>query len=281
MRRRFRGQKHKNHSFLFFVFLLISAIFINYKILDNVSYAYLVNDSTNKNKFFKYQLDKEKLLLSLGLNYKIKNEKRENDENKPPDIPVFNEEDIKPKIYLYNTHQTEEYVDGNISQANEYLKKSLEARGVDVILDKTDIAATIKKQNLAYKDSYKITRNLLESTINSEISIYIDLHRDSSKKEITTSIDNDVSYAKIMFVIGGKHDTYKDNYNLCDDLNKILKSNNKTLTRGIYVRKSSSFNQDLASNIILIELGGPENTMEEVKNTVNVLADTLANYFKE
>ena len=117
--------------------------------------------------------------------------------------------------------------------------------------------------------------------MNVNIVLYIDLHRDSVKREFTTVQVDDKSYAKMLFVVGGKHDTYKENYQVCDEINKYVKNNNNAFSRGILVRKSSSYNQDLASNIILIELGSQDNTIEEVNNTIGVLANALSSYINE
>ena len=139
----------------------------------------------------------------------------------------------------------------------------------------------MKKNNLQYKDTYKVTRDLLINKMSEEFSIYIDLHRDSVSKDATTTEIDGKSYAKILFVIGGKHESYMENYSVCDKLNKYIKNINNKLTRGILVRKSSSYNQDLASNIILIELGSENNTMEEVNNTIEVLSEAISYYVNE
>ena len=84
-----------------------------------------------------------------------------------------------------------------------------------------------------------------------------------------------------MFVIGKNHKNYKFNYDLVSNLNKIIKNINNKLSRGIYVKENSAFNQDLDKNVLLIEIGGVENTMEEVNNTLNVLCDVLEYYYYE
>ena len=40
------------------------------------------------------------------------------------------------------------------------------------------------------------------------------------------------------------------------------------------------YNQDLSSNSLLIELGATDNTIEEVLNTLNVIAEVLKEYIK-
>ena len=44
------------------------------------------------------------------------------------------------------------------------------------------------------------------------------------------------------------------------------------------MRQSSSYNQDLNSNVILLEVGGPHNSMDEVKRSLALLADVILEY---
>ena len=55
----------------------------------------------------------------------------------------------------------------------------------------------------------------------------------------------------------------------------------KGITRGIYKRKDVIFNQDLYDNATLIEVGGVDNTIEEVNNTLEAFAKVLSEYIKE
>ena len=41
------------------------------------------------------------------------------------------------------------------------------------------------------------------------------------------------------------------------------------------------YNQDLASNVILIEIGGHENNIDEVNNTLDLVADAIKEYLNE
>ena len=46
-------------------------------------------------------------------------------------------------------------------------------------------------------------------------------------------------------------------------------------------RKDVIFNQDLSNNAILIELGGVDNDLEEINNTLHILAKILNEYIIE
>ena len=64
------------------------------------------------------------------------------------------------------------------------------------------------------------------------------------------------------------------------ELDKLLKDELQGISRGLYVRYTSSYNQDLGDNILLIEVGGPENTKEEINNSIEVLAKVLKKYLE-
>lgn len=275
MKKHFKSKKKKRYYLFWYVILILAIIFVDNLYLKQVSPNLILNNDISH--IFKYKIDYQKLFMYFGLNHI-------NDSDKiiESNTPVFKEYDYNnPTIYVYNTHQTEEYSDGDIYKASTYLKEKLIEYNIDVILESTNIKEVLDKNNWAYKDSYKVTRELLQKNINDNISLYIDLHRDSSSYQSSTVEIDDKKYAKILFVIGGKHENFDDNYLIAEHLNKLLKNINSKISRGIFVRKSSSYNQDLNSNIILIEIGGPHNNMEEVKNSIDILCEVLEQFIGE
>lgn len=269
MRRHFKTRHRNIKYFKVLLFGLLIYSLSNYLFLS-ISHDFLFIE----NPIYNFRIDRDKLLLKMGLNYKEK--KKDNKDNL-----VFNEIVIKPKIYLYNTHQSEEYDGYTLLEASKLLKECLDANNIEVIMDDVNIEDIIHQNNLKYKDSYKITRSLIQKQDIDSIDLFIDLHRDSAKKKVTTATINGINYAKYMFVVGGSHEKYMDNYRLMDDLNKKIKNINPDLSRGIFLRKSSDYNQDISRNVILIELGGVENTKEEVNNSIKLLSEILTEYLNE
>jgi len=152
------------------------------------------------------------------------------------------------------------------------LANELEKRGVDVVVEGKRSDEYIAKYNLPFKDSYLATREFLTEQLKvNNYDLIIDLHRDSTSKDITTANINGENYAKIMFVMNVN---YK-NKNLASKLNGILKSKYEDITRGIYNKYVDTFNQDLNEKVMLIELGGDKNTATEVVNSITVLADPI------
>lgn len=269
MKRHFRT-RHKNVKILKLLLFVIFIYGLSNYLFVSISHDFLFIE----NPIYNFRIDRDKLLLKMGLNYKEKI-------IPPKDNPVFNEIVVKPKLYLYNTHQSEEYDGYTLVEASNLLKEHLTNNGIEVIMDDVNIESIIHENNLKYKDSYKITRSLIQKQDINTIDLFIDLHRDSSKKKVTTATINGVNYAKMMFVVGGSHEKYMENYRLMDDLNKKVKNISPDLSRGIFLRKSSDYNQDLSTRVILIELGGVENTKEEVNNTIKLLSDILTDYLNE
>ena len=76
----------------------------------------------------------------------------------------------------------------------------------------SEIKDYLNKYNLNYYGSYDASRHYLQDSLkNTNYKIIIDLHRDSIKKEKSTTTINDKKYAKLLFVLTTKHNNYKEN----------------------------------------------------------------------
>lgn len=188
-----------------------------------------------------------------------------------------------PLIYIYNTHPTETYIDGqnSIKTATYYMKEKLEQLGINTLLSTDNITQMIYDNNWTYDDSYKASRIELER-IKQEypsIKIFIDLHRDGLKKEYSTTTIEGKNYAKILFLVGKEHENYLNNLEFTTSINEKIKTKYPTITRGVHQMEGPGvhgiYNQDLAPNVILLEMGGNENTYEEVINTIDLITPII------
>ncbi|MDD3895623.1 MAG: stage II sporulation protein P [Bacilli bacterium] len=205
-------------------------------------------------------------------------------EYKKQDKAIKVSKEIKaPIIYIYNTHQSENYDPGTLSIYNitptvymtsVMLQKALEKKDIYSIVEDADIKSILNINNLTYSDSYQASRLLLNETPQKYPSVkyFIDIHRDSVTDRY---IEDDKSYAKLMFVIGMNHKNYLQNEKLMVRLYDYIKENKSGIIKNNYYGKNSIYNQNFNVNTILIEVGGVKNTIDEVYNSVNILAEAI------
>lgn len=207
-------------------------------------------------------------------------------DKKENQTPVISYVLKKPTIYIYQTHTNEEYKENELIQvgvktASYLLNDELQKLGLLSFVEPENTISILTKRNLLYKDSYKISRELMEKRYleNPSLEYFIDIHRDSVKKSITTATINDKKYAKVMFLLGLENKNYLENKKVITKLNDYINKNYPGLSRGIYEKKgvgvNGIYNQDFSPNCLLIEVGGYENNLEEVNNTIKVLAEVI------
>lgn len=208
-----------------------------------------------------------------------------------------NETEIdKPVIYIYNSHQTEEYsmeyledynIKPTVQMAAYMLKERFDKLGLYTIVEQASISEYLNKNKMKYYQSYEASRYYLLEVMKkySSILLYIDVHRDAiSYKSSTVNIDG-VECAKIMFVVGQEYDTYLKNLKNVTNLNDRIKEKYPTLSRGVLEKSGKGvngvYNQDVDENVILIEIGGNENNIQEVLNTIELIAPIMGEYVNE
>lgn len=191
----------------------------------------------------------------------------------------------KYKVYLYNTHDLEQYKDFiqnikiSVGNASLLLSNNLKSIGIDVIVEKQKVS-DLTNNNLS--KSFDISKTLVENIIQNEnIDLFIDLHRDDEEKEVTTLELNGKKYAKVKFVVGRKNKNYMLNYNLTELINRKIKEKYPDLTRGIVLNDNYTYNQELSEKIIFINIGGYENDIVEVKNTIDLLGSIIKEVLDE
>ena len=197
------------------------------------------------------------------------------------DKKVSNEEE-NPIIYIYNTHQTEEYAPSNYAEfsinptvvMNDYILEDIfNKNGYKTLVEERSIKEVLNNNGWRYANSYQASRIFLEDSIvkHPSLKYFIDVHRDSLKKEKTTISINNKNYAKIVFLIGTENSNYQANLSFTEKINNKLNSLYPGLSKGIYKKGGEGvngvYNQDFSPTTILVEMGGYENTTTEVLNT--------------
>lgn len=194
-------------------------------------------------------------------------------------------------IYIYNTHDTEGYnlpfisdysIKPTVKFASYILKDHLNNLNISSYVENNSISEYLKKNNLGYSDSYEASRYYLnKSSENKNFKIFIDIHRDSVKYDKTLYVKDNKKYAKVLFVLAKKNKNYNNNLKFINYINSKLNENFNGISRGILERNNVIFNQDISKNAILLEVGGVDNTIEEVNNTLFIIANILKEYINE
>ena len=85
--------------------------------------------------------------------------------------PYPEKEVTEPIVYLYNTHQLEEYkqenqesynVTPNVMMLSYIVREKLNDKGIPTIVEENDVSAFLQANNWSYASSYKVTRLLME-----------------------------------------------------------------------------------------------------------------------
>ena len=183
---------------------------------------------------------------------------------------------------MYNTHQSEEYKTSELLEftikptvmINNYILEDIfNKNGYKTLVEERSIKEILNNNNWKYSASYKASRIYLEDAYknNNSLEYFIDLHRDSLTHNKTHINIEGKDYAKILFLIGLENPNYEKNLLLTEKINNKLNEYYPGLSKGILKKGGEGvngiYNQDFNENVILVEMGGYENTTTEVLNS--------------
>lgn len=293
--------KRLRDIFIIFIFVLIivgaynTLKFFGFNFNNNTFIDYVSNDF-NYIKTPTKDVNRNNIKFYDIINYEYK---KIAFNNAKPTIPkevevIKNTKDTKePIVYIYNTHQKEEYtveknepynITPTVLTTSYMLEEQLLKYGIKSVVEESSVSEVLNKNKWKYASSYKVTKTFLEKAKEKypSLKFYIDVHRDSVKYSITTKTINDKKYARVMFLIGLENKNYEENLKVTEAINNEVEKKYPGLSRGIYKKKGKGvngvYNQDFSSNCILIEFGGNKNTIDEVYNTVIALGEIISNY---
>ncbi|MFD1736736.1 stage II sporulation protein P [Bacillus salitolerans] len=221
--------------------------------------------------------------------------------------PVINEGKFhstfgKEVIFIYFTHNRESFLpyfpkdttpdeayhsEINISLVGERLQHSLRLNGIWSTVFNNDIFTILDILNLDFSHSYAISREMVkkEKKSNKSLVLFFDLHRDSLTREYTTTSINGNDYAKLLFVIGNGHTNYKENLAFANELHELINMKYPGLSKGVMIKDTTQgngvYNQDLSPGSVIIEIGGVENSFEELFRSADVLGYIVGEYYWE
>ena len=281
----------------------------NEEFLQNMlrdSNHYLLYQKSEENviaKIGKYfmDFDLEKPLSLLGVPTVEEQKKEEMVFQEDPDATFVSNPVEKtnvsssPQVYIYNTHQTESYsmktlepynITPSVMMASYLMKEHFQKAGIETIVEETNISDYMKEQGYQYAESYVASRTFVESILKKypDLKLIIDLHRDAIPHDSSTITIGEKNYAKVLFIVGMNNPNYQANLSLAQSISDLINQSYPKLSRGIMSKSGSNvnglYNQDLNGNMILLELGANENTIDEVQNTVEAIVPIISAYLK-
>ena len=279
---RFDTRNIKNKAIKYLLVLLI--IFSYYFILKKTNFLEIIKEEI-KHKYNNSEINIEKIKTEIV--YKSLNKIVDlTDINISKSISLNNNN----LVYIYNTHDTEKYtlpftsdysIIPDVTLVSKMLKEYLKSYNIDSYIESSKIKDYLKKNKLKYSDSYEASRYYLKKNLNNNYELILDIHRDSLRRKYTLYEKDNKKYARILFIIGASNKNYKKNKEIAENLNSRLNNKYKGMSRGVTIREDTTYNQDLNSKIILVKIGGIDNTLEELNNTIEVFSKVISDYIKE
>ncbi|PWK08383.1 stage II sporulation protein P [Tumebacillus permanentifrigoris] len=210
-------------------------------------------------------------------------------------IPANNNE---PLVYIYHSHNRESFLPDlpqiqnadraydakkNIEQAGSAMLEELKKNGVPTLQTLEDYWT-----QGSFDDAYDYSRVTVQKVLkeHKDLKLIFDIHRDSLPRDKTTFNIDGVDYAMVYFIVGGGNNPHSDqNQATATKLQEYMNKMYPGLTRGVWKKGPASYdtryNQDLNRNMVLIEIGGPGNSLEEEKRTAALLGKAAAQYLKD
>lgn len=204
-----------------------------------------------------------------------------------------------PTMLIYHSHAGETYSDspeGNYHSQNK-AKSVIEVGTLltEYLSQKGwGIAHSTKYHDYPdFTKSYVSSLETVKSMLNNykNINIAIDLHRDG--RDLKTDADiqkenermsttyNGEKVAKFFFVVGMKNPNVDEVTALAEDITKFAQTKYPDLILPVTKKKYGKYNQYMAQNHMLIEVGSNGTSSEEAKASAKYIAEILDEYFKQ
>lgn len=199
-----------------------------------------------------------------------------------------------PKVLIFHTHSQESFADSKSGDPNTsivgmgaYLAKKLNEMGLETIHHDGvyDLIDGKLDRSKAYELSEQGVRKILKEY--QSIEVVIDLHRDGVKEDLhLVTVVNGKQTARLMFFNGLsrtktngdiaylKNPYIQDNLSFSLQMQLAMEKAYPGLARKIYL-KGYRYSLHMMPKSLLIEAGAQTNTVAEIKNAMDLLANTL------
>lgn len=285
--------KNTKRYIIFFTFVFMIATMFFYKTdpADAITSAWI--DEKELGRICVDHIVPGKTVEEVKVEIKEEKVKKDRTEEKQEKTVEKKEKKVKgePLVIIYHTHASESYMPykesnyhrsdekGTVRDVGNVLEKELEAKGINVIHDKT------LHDRPSYNESYD--RSL--ETVNSLQAKYptakyiIDLHRDaapaSSKEGKILEIDGK-RVAKFSMVVGQANENYVELYDFAEKVQGTAEAMYSGFG-GAIIEQNYNYNEFVSNNCILLEVGNNKNTIEESRRCAEYFANVMAKIIEE
>lgn len=183
------------------------------------------------------------------------------------EVKLFNvpiDKSNKKNIIIYNTHFAETYDYGdNVIEVSKALKIKLFKLGLESTCLEMPEDTELSK-------AYSISRKLVvDNSRDYNKSVLIDIHRN-----IAQNSESDKNN-QLLIVLGKNNPNFKQNSEFANSLLQELKNING-VKADIFVAEQT-YNQDLSTEAVLIDIGNKNSSKQDVENCINALGEALKN----
>jgi stage II sporulation protein P len=236
-----------------------------------------------------------------------KAKQEENSQTQPPPSEEHKNPVTEPNnktVFIYNSHNLEAYRPllenttnnenvvssderANVVGVSSKLTNLLQQEGLGIEFSKANINQILLDKKWNYYSAYKASKEVVEDAVskNNSLKYLIDIHRDAAGKQITTASINGKNYAKLYLVVGKGNTNYEKNLAFSIRLHDELKKNYPGISRGVFLKGYDEgdgvYNQNFSDRAILLEVGGVDNTNDEITRSIEAFAEIFSKLYWE
>ena len=199
-------------------------------------------------------------------------------------------------VFVYHSHNRESYYpelkEGtkdpnsgkiNVTLVGKRLVGQLEKRGIGAVHSPKDYSTSVQGYNWNYSYKYSLQTVRQAMADNEDLKFFFDIHRDSQRRSKTTATIKGKDYAQVYFIIGHRNPNWRENEDFANRLHERLEKQYPGLSRGVWGKSAANgngeYNQSVAPDSVLIEIGGVDNTLEECYRTADALAKIISEIY--
>ena len=200
-----------------------------------------------------------------------------------------------PTMLIYHTHSSETYSDSPSNNYHSTDKKNSVMSVGDELTDQLSkkgwgVIHSTTYNDLSYNNAYGKSLKTAQSILSqySSVKIAIDLHRDglsitnSNKQSIhdkNTIEINGERVAKFFFVVGQRNENVNELKKEAQEITTLAQKKYPGLVSPVVVKQYGRFNQYIAPNHLLIEIGNNATSTKEAKASCKYIAEILNEYY--